>query len=70
MLVKLNPDGFERGKEGDCNGENFTAGRPNENDVSYFVPPNIMTFEKSTKFSIFLKIASHNIYFNLNKKVV
>jgi hypothetical protein len=34
MLVKLNPDGFERGKEGDCNGENFTAGRPNENDVS------------------------------------
>ncbi len=32
-LWNLSTDGFERGKEGECDGQNFTAGRSNENDV-------------------------------------
>ena len=29
----MNPDGFEKAKEDDCNGENFQSGRRNQNDV-------------------------------------
>ena len=35
FIPSMNPDGFERGKEGDCDGENFTAGRSNENNVIF-----------------------------------
>jgi hypothetical protein len=33
LVPTMNPDGFERATEGDCDGQDLKAGRSNSNDV-------------------------------------
>ena len=33
LVPTMNPDGSERAKEGDCDGQDLDAGRPNSNNV-------------------------------------